>query len=85
MNITDVIQEVVDKIAAEKWKNDDCKPVFIVSLFETGKEEKVEHQILLTVSHCGFSLSRTIFPRTEFKYGYEPIEKEMEWIYNATM
>ena len=85
MDICDVIQESVDKILEKNWENDECKPVFIVSLFQTGEKESVQHQLLLTIRHCGFSVSRVIFPRIEYKYGYESIEQEMEWLYNTTM
>jgi len=87
MNIVDYIQEVVDRIVKEKYKDDTCMPQFIVSVLQeidySGKINN--HKLLLTVIHNGISNTRVIFPILSYNYGYENLEKEIEWLYNSTM
>jgi len=88
MDIISILQKEVDNIAKEKYKNDSCKPTFIVSVYQkyndiTGKINN--HKILLTVVHNGISHSRVIFPVLSNNFGYESLEKEIEWLYNSTM
>ena len=88
IDIIEAIQYSVDKIVKVKYKEDtSTPPKFIVSLLDrSDKEGKlINHEIALTVSHAGFIHTRTIFPQVQYKYGYEPLEREIEWLYNSTM
>ena len=87
ISIINTLQEKVDEIAKEKYGDDSCSPNFIVSQYEK-KDEKgkvINHEIMLTIIHCEFAVMRTIFPRIVYKYGYEPLENEIMWLYNTTM
>ncbi len=81
MDIIKCLQNQVSNICDEKYKNDPCKPEFIVSILY----EKDTHRIALTIKHLGETLTEVIFPQSEMKYGYESLEKEMEYLYNRTM
>jgi len=88
VNVIDVIQHAVDKICKQEYKNDkDCPPRFIVSQYDKSNEkgEFIGHEIVLTIKHMNSKRTRTIFPKLEFKYGYEPLKDEMKWLYNSTM
>lgn len=88
MDIFQTIQKKVNKIAKETYKLDDDPPEFIVSLLyekaENGAKD-IDHKIVLTVKHCGFSFSKVIFPQTSQRYGYESLEDEMKYMYNKTI
>lgn len=81
LGIVNVLQENVDMIAKYKYKNDKCPPSFTVSILYG--EEKADDRIILTVTH-GDSFSKQIFPKKSI-YDYEPLEKEIEYLYNATV
>ena len=88
INIIDSIQYAVDKIAKQKYKSDtDSPPKFIVSQYDKLDKEGYScgHEILLTIKHMGWNRSVTIFPRLDYKYGYESLSDEMEDLYNSTM
>jgi len=88
VDIIDAIQCSVDKIVKKKYIEDiDTPPNFIVSLLDKADNEGnlITHEIALTVSHIGFTHTRTIFPQIQYKYGYESLEREIEWLYNSTM
>ena len=88
INIIDSIQHAVDKICKQEYKHDtDSPPKFIVSQYDKANEkgEFIGHEIVLTIEHMGWKRTRTIFPKLEFKYGYEPLKDEMKWLYNSTM
>lgn len=88
VDIIEAIQYSVDKIVKKKYAYDtDTPPKFIVSLLDRvdNKGKLITHEIALTVSHLGFTHTRTIFPQVQYKYGYEPLEREIEWLYNSTM
>jgi hypothetical protein len=82
LSIIDIVNDEVQKIAKEMYKNDKCKPVFMVSVFT--KEEK-EDTIMLTVTHSGHSFSKIIFPKKNCYYGYSSLEDEISGLYNRTM
>jgi len=88
IDIIEAIQYSVDKITKNKYKEDvDTPPKFIVSLLDRfdNEGEIVAHEIALTVIHMGFTHTRTIFPQLHYKYGYEPLDREITWLYNSTM
>lgn len=86
MSIIDVIQKIVSEIAKQEHKSDSCKPKFTVSLYEKDNGgECIEHELILTIEHNGEKISRKLFPRLDYKYGYENIKDEMKWLYNTTM
>jgi len=39
----------------------------------------------LTIKHSGQQRTRSLFPRLDYKYGYESLKDEMKWLYNSTM
>lgn len=87
MDIIECIQKRVNRILKDKYKSDDCPPVFTVSLIQRYNDEgKInQHEIGLTVQHLGQTYTRTIFPLVHSHYGYPDLEQEMEWLYNNTM
>ena len=87
INIIDAIQYAVDKISKQQYKNDPCKPKFIVSQLDkyNNESEIIQHEIVLTIKHSGQQRTRPLFPRLDCKYGYESLKDEMEWLYNSTM
>lgn len=80
-SVIDCTQEEVDKICEDVYYNDDCKPVFLVSLNSEGDCDK----LILTVTHLYQSFSETLFPRKDMPYGYETVEYMMKNMYNRTM
>jgi len=88
IDIIEAIQYSVNKIVKKKYAEDtDTPPIFTVSLLDrTNKDgDLITHEIALTVSHMGYIHTRVIFPQIKYEYGYEPLEREIEWIYNSTM
>ena len=86
-NILDSIQDTVDEICNQIYGDDtDSPPKFIVSLYQGYKDgEIVEHQIILTIDHMNIKHSRPLFPRLDYKYGYESLSEAMKYLYNSTM
>jgi len=85
MNIVEFIQHKVNKLNSKHWSNDECKPIFIVSILYDYGKDKEDQFIILTVQHLGSSYSSIIFPRKEVHYGYESVLSEMTSLYNQTM
>ena len=86
VNIIDAIQFAVDKIRKQQYKHDtDSPPRFIVSQYDKLDKEGYScgHEILLTIEHANDKRSVTIFPRLDYKYGYESLKDEMKNLYNA--
>lgn len=81
MDIVNILQKEVDRLTKEEYGNDECPPEFIVSVMYDGSP----HKILLTVRHLGQSFTDVLFPNEDYKYGYESLSKEMEYLYNRTM
>lgn len=81
-DILDVLQDHANKIVTDYWKDDDCTPVFRVSIIN---EDMNNQKILLTITHLGSSFTYTLFPRTNSYYGYESLENMMINMYNQTM
>jgi len=87
MDIINSIQNIVDEIAKEEYKSDQCPPVFIVSLIQRNdnKGQISQHEIGLTIRHLSQTYTRTIFPLPHQHYGYPDLKDEMLWLYNNTM
>ena len=75
--IQSLAQEEVDRIAGEHWKEDECEPVFIVSVFL--------NSLMLTCKHRSFAFSERLFPEDTMIYGLNTIEELMTSLYNRTM
>lgn len=83
IDIIDVLQEYVDKVAAEYWESDTiCPPKFWVSL--QNESPKIPHKIILTIDH-NCKLSMVIFPQQDKGYSYDSLFSDMELLYNKTM
>jgi len=82
MDIIDVIEEKVEKLAKEWWAKDEYPPKFWVSLDNYDMDNQ---RILLTISHNEYKFSRPIFPVEETEYGYDPLIDCMKDLYNQTM
>jgi hypothetical protein len=82
LDIVEIIQQQVDLIAKEKYKDDPCPPVFQVSILY---EDSNTHKLIMTITHLGNSFSTILFPQPKMKFGYESIEWEMTQLYNQTM
>lgn len=83
MDIVETIQTQVNNIVQEKYQNDECKPIFLVSLLENDK-------ILITCKHLASCFSETIFPMEEketddWVYGLQSLECYIVDLYNRTM
>lgn len=78
-----LINDYVQKLAAEMFVDDNCPPTFIVSL----KDDKGADEIVMTVEHDGASFTETIFPdkSENTEYGYEYLQTTIERMYNRTM
>lgn len=76
-NCIDVIQNAINDLAKELYKEDDCKPEFLVS------EDIHNRKILLTIKHCGFTHTDVIFPHGD--YGNTALKYQIEQLYNSTM
>ena len=88
INIIDSIQFAVDKICKQVYGHDtDSPPKFIVSQYDKldDKGHSIRHEIILTIKHMKWKRSVTIFPRLDYKYGYESLKDEMKGLYNSTM
>jgi len=87
INIIDAIQYAVDKISKQQYKNDPCKPKFIVSQLDkyNNEGEIIQHEIVLTIKHNYKQRTRPLFPRLDYECGYESLKNEIVWLYNSTM
>lgn len=83
LDIISLLNKYVQELAKIKYATDTiCPPQFWVSLLgDKGEDQK----ILLSISHMGFNFSSIIFPRPYAEFGYEALEREMEWLYGRTM
>ena len=81
-SIIEILQEAVDKITQEKWKEDNCPPKFFISnLWEHEKSQK----LILTVTHMNNNFSRVLYPIEKNLWEYDNLNKVMEDLYNQTM
>lgn len=81
-NILEMMQNSLDKMVKEYYKNDECEPVFNLSVMNYGLNAK----IVLSVEHRGLKFSEVVFPheRIECNNGFNLYE-EMISLYNRTM
>lgn len=78
----ETIQEKVNQIWEQQYKDEDCPPKYTVSiLYETADI----HKIILTIEHHYNCFSKILFPQSGKIYGYESLEWEMKNLYNQTM
>ena len=82
LNIVNILEEEVQKLVKEHWKNDDCPPEFWVSL---NNEDMDNQTILITINHLGNKFTERLFPRRNTEYGYETVLNQMINMYNQTM
>ena len=82
VDIVGVLEEKVQKLAKEEWKDDDCKPEFWVSL---NNEDMKKQSIMITIKHCGCKFTERLFPRKDTEYGYPSLLSQMINMYNQTM
>lgn len=82
MDIIDVIDEVVQKLAEESWREDECPPEFWVSL---NNEDMNNQSIMITINHLGYKFTEKLFPRKDARYGYGGLREQMMNMYNQTM
>lgn len=82
LNIVNILEEEVQKLVKEYWKNDDCPPEFWVSL---NNEDMNNQTILITINHLGSKFTERLFPRRNTEYGYETVLNQMINMYNQTM
>lgn len=81
-----VLQEAIDKLAEEKFKCDECKPRFIVSI-GCDKPEKENPDLYCTCIHRNISMTRIINLNKYRQTFYSPFDLNefIERLYNATM
>lgn len=81
-DIIGLMQDGVNKIVGEKYKDDICKPKFELSVMDYGENAK----IVLSVEHMGLKFSEIIFPHKNICYnnGFN-IHDEIRDLYNRTM
>lgn len=82
MDIVNIIEYYVRKLAEENWKNDNCPPEFWVSL---NNEDMNNQKIMITINHLGRKFTENLFPRSNTEYGYSSVLCLMENMYNQTM
>lgn len=82
MNIIQLLEEYVNTMSKEEWKDDKCQPKFIISL---NNEDMNNQSIMITIDHLGSKFTENLFPRKETRYGYDSILDQMINMYNRTM
>lgn len=82
LDIVDIIEEKVQELSKEQWKNDDCPPEFWVSL---NNEDMNNQSIMITIRHNDYKFTERLFPRKNTEYGYECVLNQMINLYNQTM
>lgn len=75
-NIIGILQKYIDNLSNKEWKDDPCKPEFIISVINNK-----DCKIILTIRHAGQSFSEIIFP----SYNIDSLYYYMEQLYNRTM
>lgn len=82
IDIVSIIEEEVERLAKEHWKNDSCPPEFWVSL---NNEDMSNQSIMITINHLGSKFTERLFPRKDTQYGYKSVLNQMVNMYNRTM
>ena len=82
MDIVSILDEVVQKLAKDSWREDNCPPEFWVSL---NNDDINNQSIMITINHLGYKFTEKLFPRKDTHYGYDSIRNQMINMYNKTM
>lgn len=77
-----IIDEVVQILTKENWKEDECPPEFWVSL---NNEDMNNQSIMITINHLGYKFTEKLFPRKDTHFGYDSLLNQMINMYNQTM
>ena len=81
-DIIDCIQERVDVLVNNSYKNDECYPEYKVSILWKNNDTQ---EIILNCTHLGRTFSRVLFPVQENFWGYDWLGEMVESLYNQTM
>lgn len=86
-NIQEILQTKVDKLTEHYWKNDSCRPNFIISILcdNNLRDKRMEQYLILTCQHLSSCVSSVIFPIDKNFYGYDSLLDAMKNLYNQTM
>jgi hypothetical protein len=86
-NIQEILQTKIDKLTEQYWKNDSCKPDFIISILHDNnlRDKRMEQYLILTCQHLNSCVSSVIFPIDKNYYGYDSLLNAMKSLYNRTM
>ena len=82
IDIVSIVEEKIEQLAKEHWKDDPCGPEFWVSL---NNEDMDNQAIMITINHLGYKFTERLFPRRDTEYGYESVLRQMINMYNQTM
>ena len=82
MDIVSIIDEVVQILVKEAWKDDKCPPEFWVSL---NNEDMKDQSIMITINHMDYKFTEKLFPRKDTHFGYDGLLDQMRNMYNQTM
>ena len=77
-----IIDEVVQILVEENWKDDKCPPEFWVSLCN---EDMNNQSIMITINHMDYKFTEKLFPRKDTHYGYDSLLNQMIEMYSQTM
>lgn len=82
LNIVSILEKEVQAIVKENFKDDNCPPIFWVSL---NNEDMNNQCIMITINHLGNKFTERLFPRLDTEYGYKSLISQMIDMYNQTM
>lgn len=82
MDIINILDETIQILAKNNWKEDSCPPEFWVSL---NNEDMDNQAIMITISHLGYRFTEKLFPRKDTHFGYDTLLNQMINMYNQTM
>ena len=82
LDIVNIIEEYIQNLVQENWKEDDCPPEFWVSL---NNEDIKNQSIMITINHLGSKFTERLFPRDDTQWGYDSVLNQMINMYNRTM
>ena len=86
-SLSKIIQREVDRLSKIMYKNDDCKPIFKVSV-NCDKDRNSAPDLYLICEHCGMIVNRKIelFPKSDCGFYTEfSLSEFMTYLYNCTM
>lgn len=87
-NLSDILQREVDRLTEIMYKDDDCKPVFKITI-NCDKPKIYAPDLYLTCKHCGVVVNRKLelFPTNINNTWYKEFNLKvfMEYLYNCTM